>query len=246
MFERALAIARRHPSCREFGEGKNLRVRLHFRWTELQQVKEFKDAAWELHNKQAFLNGQEVKWETMAQVTWCFYERTTRRKEQHCFFDENFVNPWGCRYALANLDPRISCQWLQFGQLDGSGAFQFDRQRMRAWVSEHIQQGYHHCPAFDPEFTRMVADVFPEKIDPNDDGRWRYIQKPGQPISGVAPNGVGNAWKVAKELQSVIRARRGPDSVLPTGKRLIPPSFLPEQASSSLQKKSLFARIFGK
>ena len=79
-------------------------MRGHYQWTELPELRAFKDAAWELRHKRAFVHGEEVKWDTMAQVTWCFHERITRQKEQHCFFDENFVNPWGCRYALSNLD----------------------------------------------------------------------------------------------------------------------------------------------
>ncbi len=248
--ERALAIARKHPSCRELGEGANRRVRVHYQWTELSQLREFRNAAWELRHKRAFLEGQEIQWETMAQVTWCFEERINRQKEQHCFFDENFVNPWGCRYATAHLDARVNHEWLAFGRLDGDGVFHFDRERIRQWVNQHLQAGYHHCPAFDAEFTEMVMEIFPEKINPEEDRRWRRVQKSGQPPeasgSGVVPSGVENAWKITRELQQAVRARRGPASLLATGKRPLPPVFGAEKPVGSPQKRSLFAKLFGR
>ncbi len=150
----------------------------------------------------------------------------------------------------ANRRAGVGREWLAFGHLGGEGIFHFDRDRIRQWVNQHLAEGYHHCPAFDAEFTYMVTELFPETINPVEDLRWRHMRKPGQSpeasASGVVPTGVQNAGKIARELQQAVRARRGPDCVLPTGKRPLPSLFSALESAHPTGKKSLFARVFGR
>ncbi|MBI2956888.1 MAG: hypothetical protein HYY26_06220 [Acidobacteria bacterium] len=243
-FEHAVAVARKHPSFQEFGEGKNRRVRVTYQMTELEALQELKEAAWELHHKRAWLEGNEIAWHEMAEMTFCFREYLQRPRRDHCFFDGNFWSGWGCKYAVANFSDRINTEWLTLGHLDSDGAWVFDKARVAAYVKEKLFRGYQHCPAFDVEYLELLLEVFPERIDPVEDNRWRHVRNRRGEILYVGPKDVDAAKKIVYELQEKVRQRRGADSVQPNGKRKLAADWF-RRYQPAARKRSLWVKIFG-
>lgn len=245
-YERAVEVARKHPSFHQFGEGRAVRNRVTYSWRELAQLQEFKDAAWDLHQKRAYVNGVELRWEHMAQMTHCFYEKITRGKRDHCFFDGNFVSPFGCRYTLTNLADRINHEWLTYGSFDKEGVFHFDKPRIREHALDRVRRSsLHFCPAWDEEFLNVMVDVFPDQVNPDEDKRWRLMKTTKNQTIGVVSTGVDAAWKIVHELQEKVRQQRGPDKVAETGKLPVARIYWPKHAARG-KKKSLLERILGK
>jgi len=244
-FARTLERARQHPSFREFGAGTDLRVRVTYQFDEADAIQEIKRVSWDLHHKRAFIHHQEVTWAQMAQLTHCYWELIARRKRDHCFFDANFWNIFGCRYALANFSDRINNEWLTFGELTPDGAWTFDKARIAQAVHANLHQGFHHCPAFDPEFVALMLELFPAKVDPQQDSRWRYLHDRQGKVIGVAPKDVGTAKNLLYELQTKVRQQRGPEKVAATGKLPLPAARLCLPASGMEKKKSWLRRLLG-
>jgi len=243
-FARTLERARQHPSSRQFGEDKNLHVRVTYQFDEIDAIQQIKSVSWDLHHKRVFLHGQEIAWTQMAQLTHCYWEHVSRHKRDHCFFDGNFWNVFGCRYALANLSDRINNDWLTFGHLDPDGAWVFDKARIVQRVNANFYSGFRHCPAFDPEFVTLVLELFPDKIDPKYDTRWRYLHDRRGKIIGVAPKTVATAKNLVYELQMKVRQQRGPEKVGATGKLRLPAELLRTPALGT-EKKSWLRRLLG-
>lgn len=241
-FQHALELAQKHRSFRQFGEGKNLRIRLTYQLDELEALHEFKDATWELHHKRAFIHGNELAWAQMAQLTYCYRELLRRPRRDHCFFDGNFWNLWGCRYAVCNFADRINTEWLTFGRLEPDGTWVFDKARIAELVRKNLHQGFQFCPAYDEEFVDLALEVFPERIHPDEGTNWGYVPNRENQIIGVGPKDPGAARKMLYEFQEKIRQRRGPDQVTETGKRPLPG--LEPRAAAAAPKKGLLARLF--
>lgn len=246
-YEAAVATARKHPSYRQLGDGTGARHRAHYRWQELAQLQELKDVCWELREKRAYVNGIELRWEHMAQMTYCFYQKLTRGQRDHCFFDGNHVSPFGCRYTLTNLADRISNQWLTYGEFQPGGAFRFDKERIRALAKERLRSaGIHFCPAGDEEFLDTMVEVFPDQVNPDEDTRWRRMLTPKREVIGVVPVNVRAARDIVHELQGKVRARRGPGRVDETGKLPVPAIGRTEGRPERSKRKSLLEKLFGK
>lgn len=244
-FERAVEVARQHPSFQQFGEGKNLRVRVTYQLEELDALQELKNACWDIHHKRAFLQGSEIAWHQMAELTYCFRELLRRPRREHCFFDGNFWSGFGCRYAIANLSDRINNEWLTFGHLEGGGVWVFDKARIAAHVKTNLSQGFQHCPAFDQEYLELVLEVFPERIDPVEDDRWRLLPNRQGQIVGIGPTGVDTAKKIVFELQEKVRHRRGAEKVQENGKRKLPAALFKPYQPAPKKKKGLLAFLTG-
>lgn len=242
-FETALGVARKHPTCQEFGEGKSLRVRATYQMDELDALQELKDASWELRHKRAWLHGTEVAWHEMCQLTHCFRELARKPKRDHCFFDGNFWSGFGCRYAVANLADRINNDWLSFGQLESGGVWVFDKARIAEHVKKNLYRGFHHCPAFDQEYLELFLECFPERVDPVEDERWQLLQSRQGETIGMGPKDVGTAKTIVYELQEKIRQRRGPHHVQENGKRKLPAALLKAYQPPPKKKKSWLARL---
>jgi len=224
-FDQALAVVRRHRTYQEFGEGKTLRVRATYQFDELEALHELKEAAWELRQKRCWIDGHEVPWHEMAEITYCFRDYLRRARRDHCFFDGNFWSGWGCKYAVANLADRINTEWLTFGQLDGDGAWVFDKARIAELVRQRLHTSFHLCPAFDEVFLDHVLEVFPERVDPVGDNRWRHVRNRQGQIVYVGPKDVDSAKKIVQELQEKVRQRRAGENVAENGKRPIAESY---------------------
>lgn len=243
-FEQAVAVARKHPTFQQFGEGKALRVRVTYQLSELGALQELKDAAWDLHHKRAWLHGAEIPWYQMAQLTHCFHELLLRPRREHCFFDGNFWSGSGCRYALANFSDRINNEWLGFGRLEGGGVWVFDKARIADYIRKNLYSGFQHCPAFDEEYLNLFLEVFPERVDPVEDDRWRLVTDRQGNTTGIGPTGVDTAKKIVFELQEKIRQRRGAEPTQENGKRKLSAAlFAPYQPKK--KKKGLLARLLG-
>lgn len=243
-FQQAVEVARKHPTFQQFGEGKAVKVRVTYQLGELDALQELKDAAWELHHKRTWLQGTEIPWHQMAQLSHCLRELLRKPRREHCFFDGNFWSGFGCRYALANLTDRINSDWLGYGHLESGGVWVFDKPRIAEYVKKNLFSGFQHCPAFDTEYLEMFLEVFPERVDPVEDDRWRLlVNRQGETI-GVGPTGADTAKKIVYELQEKIRQRRGPEKVQENGKRKLPAAlFAPYQTAK--KKKGILARLLG-
>jgi len=243
-FDEAVAVARKHPTFQQFGEGKGLRVRATYRFSELDELQELKEAAWELRQKRCWLDGQEIAWSEMAQMTHCFREYLRRPRREHCFFDGNFWSGWGCKYAVSNLSDRINIEWLMMGKLDGDGAWVLDKERIAAYVRGKLYTGFHRCPAFDEEFLNRVIEIFPERIDPIADDRWRHVRNRQNEIIHIGPKDVDAAKKIVFELQDKVRAQRAGQPVGENGKHPVPQEYF-RTYSEGPKKKSLLKKILG-
>ena len=244
-FEQAVAVARRHPSFQQFGEGKALRVRVTYQLTELEALQELKEAAWDLHHKRAWLHGDEIAWHQMAQLSHCFGELLRRPRREHCFFDGNFWSGFGCRYAIANLSDRINNEWLGFGRQEAGGVWVFDKARIAEHVRNHLYSGFQHCPAFDEEYLELFFEVFPERVDPVEDDRWQLLKSRQGELIGVGPTGAEAAKKIVYELQEKIRQRRGAETTQENGKRKLPAALFAPYQTTGKKKKGLLARLLG-
>lgn len=243
-FDDMVAMARKHPTFQQIGEGKSTRVRVTYQLDELEALQEMKEAAWELRKKRVWLDGEEVEWYEMARMTYCFRELLRTPKPDHCFFDLNFWSGFGCRYAIANLSDRINNEWLGFGHLEEGGAWVFDKPRIAAHVKKNLRWAYQQCPAYDPEYLETFLEIFPERIDPAEDKRWMHLRDRENNIIGVGPPDVDNAKKIVHDLYAKVRERRGAEKVQVNGKRPVPPQFL-RQYQAPKKKKGLLARLVG-
>lgn len=244
-FEQAHRVASQHPTCQELGEGKSLRLRLTYRLEELDALQELKDVSWELRHKRAWLNGTEVAWHEMAQLTHCFRELLGKPKRDHCFFDGNFWSGFGCRFAIANLADRINNEWLGYGHLESGGVWVFDKARIADYVRTQIHRGFHHCPAWDEEYLELFLEVFPERVDPVEDDRWQLLRTRAGQVIGIGPKDVDMAKKIVRALQDKIVERRGADKVQPNGKRKLPASLFRAYQPPAKKKKGFLARLRG-
>lgn len=243
-FDDMVAVARKHPTFQQFGEGRSTRVRVTYQLEELEALQEMKEAAWELRKKRAWLDGEEIEWYEMARMTYCFRELLRKPRLDHCFFDLNFWSGFGCRYAIANLSDRINNEWLGFGRLEEGGAWVFDKPRIAEHVKKNLPRAYQHCPAYDAEYLETFLEIFPERIDPAEDDRWTHLRDRGNNIIGVGPPDVDSAKKIVHELRVKVRARRGTENVQENGKRPVPLEFL-RQYQAPKKKKGLLARLVG-
>jgi len=243
-FDEAVAVVRKHATFQQFGEGKGLRVRATYQFSELDELQELKEASWELRQKKCWLDGQEIAWSEMAQMTHCFREYLRRPRREHCFFDGNFWSGWGCKYAVSNLSDRINIEWLMMGKLDADGAWVLDKERIAAYVREKLYTGFHRCPAFDEEFLNRVIDIFPERIDPIADDRWRHVRNRQNTIIHIGPKDVDAAKKIVFELQDKVREQRAGQQVGENGKRPVPQEYFRTYAEGP-KKKGLLKKIFG-
>lgn len=244
-FQTALQVARKHPTCQEVGEGKSLRVRVTYQLDELDALQALKDTSWELRHRRAWLDGAEIAWDEMCQLSYCFREFVRSPKRDHCFFDGNFWSGFGCRYAIANLADRINNDWLGFGHKEPGGVWVFDKKRIAEHVKKHVYRGFHHCPAFDQDYLELFLELFPERVDPAEDDRWQLLRNRQGEIIGAGPAGAEAAKKIIYELQAKIVERRGADKVQPNGKRKLAPEILKPYRPPPKKKKGLLARLFG-
>lgn len=244
-FEQAVRVARKHPTFQQFGAGKSLKVRVTYQLRELEALQELKEATWDLRQKRAWLQGTEIDWHRMGQLTYCFRELLRKPSRDHCFFDGNFWSGFGCRYAIANLADRINSDWLSFGEKEEGGAWRFDKTRIAAHVRENLYTGFQHCPAFDQDYLEHFLEVFPERVDPVEDDRWQHLRNRKGEIIGVGPTGVDTAKKIVLELQEKVRQRRGPDKVEENGKKKLPAEWFQPYQKRTKKKKGLLARLIG-
>lgn len=244
-FEHALEVVGRHPTFQQFGEGKNVRVRVTYQLSELESLHELKEATWELRKKRAWLHGAEIDWHEMAQLTHCLREFVQKPRRDHCFFDSNFWSGFGCRYALANLSDRINNEWLGFGRLDGEGGWIFDKARIEQHVRKNVYRGFQHCPAFDADYLALFLELFPERVDPIEDNRWVLLRDRQGTVIGCGPASVDMAKKIIYDLQEKIRERRPGEPLQENGKRKLADAIFRAQPSTPGKKKGLLARVFG-
>jgi hypothetical protein len=102
-----------------------------------------------------------------------YHDGHFRDKESpYCDYD---FNVFGCAklgYHITHIN-----ESLDWGSLNKMGEFVFDKDKILSHCkSEVMADKLYYCPAFKIEFAEKIISVFPEKIDPKIDSRWKYVE----------------------------------------------------------------------
>lgn len=129
-----------------------------------------------VRSKRVFVDGVEVKWETVFGFVPCLAKRDKAYDPvEYCFGKcDNRLNPWGCR--MARMEWAIWAQWFRYGKWEnslGNPVWRFDKERIEHELRTNLKD-VQYCPCFSPKFAETVLRCFPEAVRPRVNGDWEF------------------------------------------------------------------------
>lgn len=172
----AVEIASGFPTYIQKGEGKDILHEITFEEDQLDMFFELYDIVSRWKSTSIYLDGERIL-QGRDNFLWCFRNRNKAYdKEEYCFnLDDGNAhtdNYFGCRFINANP---LSWKGLQgFGQMDKSGTFYVDKDRLQHELDVSLKE-YGACPAFDYQRSLRLLEQIPNKIQPNKHRDWEYV-----------------------------------------------------------------------
>ena len=187
----AINQAKKYDTFVQLGLGKNAVYRVTFQKDQLKDLGKMLQHFGYMRNKKVYIEGEEKPWNGVFR--YCFIEKIDSYKsEKHCFegaYNDQF-NIWGCYdlnlYFHDSLDPddsAIPC-WFSWGYFTENWDFVFDKDKIKTKLEEELFR-VEDCPAIDKQFVMDVLEFFPDRVNPEKDKNWTWMDEYGSPISKV-------------------------------------------------------------
>lgn len=214
----AIREARKQASFAVYGKEKRAVYRVTYQPSQMPAVIDLIEYLKGRRLRTVYVDGHKVPWNSVFQFAWCFEKKKkSYRPEYYCYgYDrrERQVNIWGCIHCGLYLFPYAP--WHSWGKLiDGDGTWRFDKKRFAEEIGKNLHL-YRYCPELDREMLKDLLRVFPERINPNHDKNWTYVERRGISfsfdllgtsrklpaiITGVRPEGLGFVIEIGKKLK---------------------------------------------
>ncbi len=132
-----------------------------------------------MHNRKAYVDGVESRWEDVFGFSWCAGERNSaQRPLEYCFGpDEKRLNIWGCKQA--RMEWTEWSEWFGYGSFKNTGVmnkrvgFVFDKKRIRHELETNLFK-CRFCPYLRFDLIDAVLKELPDEVTPTDKGPWVY------------------------------------------------------------------------
>ncbi len=220
-FEFALDAACKLPGYREVGEGKKLLYQVTVDPREIESTLELVELMKGWRRRAVYVDGEKTPWDAVFGFGWCYEKRKgSYRPDFYCFGYENDYqfNLWGCLQAGMPFSDHAN--WFTWGRwLNKHGDWEFDKARIRHELEKMLFR-VRFCPAMQDSPALAVLDALPDKVNPNNDKNWKFVQSYDESASGlrmtvnefgfkqtvvmkgVAPNGRGAFDEIGKRLKA--------------------------------------------
>jgi hypothetical protein len=221
-FDLAINEAELFPSYRVFGEGKKSTCRINFNQLDIESTMELVRLVKGWKSSRIFIDGERTTWDAVYSFLWCYENRCASFKpDLYCYGYENNheLNIWGCTQArIPFTDYTPLAEWGKW--IDNKGTWQFDKERIRHELQVALYK-YRFCPAIQLDLIEDVINAFPEKVNPNKNKNWKFVESWGDDgisggliiktmrfgfedkvvMKGVAPNGVGAIKEIISRMK---------------------------------------------
>lgn len=149
-FDFAVSEAAKHPSFKQFGEGKKAVYRVTYERSDLIAATELLEYLKGWRRRVVYVGEQKVPWDSVFGFLWCFQRKQGCFKpEYYCFGYENEweFNIWGC--IQARLPFKEGAEWFCWGRfINDQGDWQFNKERICHEIQKNLHP-YRFCPALD-------------------------------------------------------------------------------------------------
>lgn len=220
-FDFAVEESKKHPSFKQFGEGKKVVHRVTYKQEEMEAAAKLAEYLKGWRTRVVYVDGKKTTWDSVFSFTWCFEKKQASYKpEFYCYGYENEwqQNIWGC--INSQLSFRDRDEWFCWGEFtDKKGTWKFDKDRIRHELEKNLFP-YRFCPAFDEARLEAMLDAFPDEVNPIKDNNWKFVEswdedntpgllvtvkrygyKENVKMKGVGPNGFGAIKEIAKKIK---------------------------------------------
>lgn len=180
-FDFAVAEARKHPSFKQFGEGKKAIYRVSI--PDQADLAELVELATQLkgwRSRVVYVNGEKVQWDSVFGFMWCYSSRATSfDATKYCFghFAPSYqaqYNIWGC--IQANMPFSDFADWFAFGKWVGeNGDWEFDKERIRHELLVRLHN-VRMCPALRADLIQDALAAIPDRVNPKKDKGWKFVE----------------------------------------------------------------------
>ena len=173
-YEKAIAICRNITSYKMTGEGKQLQHKIELPVTEVELISNLFDIVGSWKTSTMLINGKNS---TKKNLTYhglgCFRSRQhSHNPNQYCFGEKEYeANIWGCRKL--NMPILAWGGWLTYGNVDQSGIWHFDKDRIKNQLEVGIKEN-ELCPVLNRKNITDTLNKLPDTIDPRQNGNWEY------------------------------------------------------------------------
>lgn len=134
-----------------------------------------------------YVDGEKVPWDSVFSFIWCFEKRKSSFKpDLYCFGyeDEWQINIWGC--IRSDLPFTENANWCEWGQWKNKrGDWEFDKDRIRHELQKNLYP-YRYCPVIQLDLAQESLAALPDKVNPNRDKNWKFIESWGDETGGLA------------------------------------------------------------
>jgi len=174
-FNKAVEICKNVPSYSITGEGKQALHKISLPITEVDLIINLYELVGSWKSSQMLINGYTA---TKKDLTYygvgCYRNRQTAYKpEQFCFGEKEYeANIWGCKRLNMPIN-EWGGGWLDYGEFDKSGAWHFDKDRIRHELELTLKEN-ELCPVLNRKRVLETLDKLPISINPKKDSNWQY------------------------------------------------------------------------
>ena len=191
-FTTAVEICKNIPSYTVVGEGKLSVHKITLPITEVDLLINLFELVGNWKSSKMLINGRAA---TKKNLTFygvgCYRNRQKAYKpEQFCFGEHDYeANIWGCkRLGMPALNYYRS--WLCYGSFDKSGAWSFDKDRIKHDLEVKIKEN-ELCPVLDKKRVLEALANLPDNINPKKDKNWSYITEHQETSRGYSEVAIG-------------------------------------------------------
>ena len=174
-YEQATAICQNIPSYRVTGEGSSVRHVVALPITEIELLINLWELVGSWKSSRMLINGQPAtKSSLVYKGAGCYRERQKAYdKNQYCFGEKPYeLNIWGCK-RLGMPIQEWGGGWIDYGILDASGVWHFDKDRIRHDL-EVAMCDHELCPVLHRQRILDTLAKLPDAINPRSDKNWAY------------------------------------------------------------------------
>ncbi len=187
-YQKALGICQNIPSYQVYGEDKQRQHKITIPVTEIELLINLYDLVGSWKSSQMLINGHSS---TKKQLTYyglgCFKNRQKAYKpEQYCFGEKDYeANIWGCKKLNMPIY-EWGGGWLEYGHIDKSGIWHFDKNRIRHELDLAIKEN-EFCPVLNRKKIMETLEALPDTVDPRKNKNWQYRTEYKEVCVGIKP-----------------------------------------------------------
>jgi len=148
---------------------------------------------------QVYVNDEVIPLSDVSKWLICYRDKIKFLKSQplFCWGASSFTaNIFGChRTKIRDAGWSWNNCWFSLGELDNSGTFHVDKNRIVALITDNLKP-YYICPSLNPTFLMAGLKIIPDTINPRSDTNWEYWTSNGE-IIGIMPKSFGSSISIS-------------------------------------------------